>query len=276
VTVTSRTPTGIAYDRAGPRGDLPVVLLHAGIADRRMWGPIWPALTVERDAVRLDHRGFGESDVRPRGAHAPVEDVLETLAELGIERCHLVGASFGAGVAVEVALTRPEQVGSLLLSGPGGSLIAELTPDVRAFIDAERAALANDDLDAAVEANVAWWVDSPQRTAGDIDPAVRELVTRMQRRAFEVSADWDDIEEQELDPAALDRLPELRVPTLVLLGALDLEAIHEATRRVVDGVAGARRVDWPDVAHLPSMERPDDFLALLRDWLAAPSPATAG
>lgn len=90
--------------------------------------PLWPPLTAERDVVRLDLRGFGESAVRPHGALSPVEDVLDTLAELGIRRCHLVGASFGAGVAVEVALTRPEQVDSLLLSAPGGSLIADRTP----------------------------------------------------------------------------------------------------------------------------------------------------
>jgi 3-oxoadipate enol-lactonase len=263
-----RTPGGIAYDRAGPRGELPVVLIHAGVADRRMWDPLWPALTAERDAVRLDLRGFGESVVRPRGALSPVDDVLDTLAGLGIERCHLVGASFGAGVAVEVALTRPGRVDSLLLAPPGGSLIAEATPDLRAFIEAERSALARGDLEGAAEANVAWWVDGPRRDAGDVDPAVRELVRRMQRRAFEVTDGWDDVEDRELDPPALDRLAEIRVPTLVLIGALDLQAVHEAARRVADGIADARRVEWPDVAHLPSMERADDFLVLLRDWLA--------
>lgn len=90
----------------------------------------------------------------------------------------------------------------------------------------------------------------------------------MQRRAFEVTADWDDVEERELEPPALDRLAEIRTPTLALVGALDLQAINDAARRVVSGIAGARRVDWPDVAHLPSMERPDAFLVLLRDWLA--------
>jgi pimeloyl-ACP methyl ester carboxylesterase len=272
VTVTSRTPAGIAYDRAGPRADLPVVLIHASVADRRMWDPQWPALTTERDVVRLDLRGFGESTVRPPGLLSPVDDVLDTLAELGIGRCHLVGASFGAGVAVEVALTRPEQVDSLLLSAPGGSLIAEVTPDLRAFIGAERSALARDDLDGAVEANLAWWVDGPGRDAGDDDPTVRDLVRQMQRRAFELTADWDDIEDRELEPAALDRLAEIGVPTLVLVGALDLQAIHDAARRVTDGIAGARRVDWPGTAHLPSMDRPDDFLALLRDWLPRRSP----
>jgi len=95
----------------------------------------------------------------------------------------------------------------------------------------------------------------------------------MQRRAFEVTADWDDVEESELDPPALDRLEDIRVPTLALLGGLDLDAIHDAARRIAGGIPDARRVDWPDTAHLPSMERPVDFLALLQDWLA-PSEAT--
>jgi 3-oxoadipate enol-lactonase len=269
---TLYTSAGIGYDRAGPRGDVPVVLIHAGVADRRMWDPLWQALTAERDVVRLDLRGFGESTTRPRGVLSPVDDVLDTLAELGIDRSHLVGASFGAGLAVEVALTRPDLVASLLLCGPGGSLIAEVTPDLSAITEAETSALARGDLDGAVEAILTWWVDGAKREAGDVDPAVRDLVRQMQRRAFEVTADWDDVEESELDPPALERLAEIRVPTLVLVGALDLDAIHDAAQRVADGIPGARRVDWPDTAHLPSMERPDDFLALLQDWLTRSEP----
>ena len=68
VTRTSYTSAGIAYDRAGPRGDLPVVLIHAGVADRRMWDQLWPALTAERDVIRLDLRGFGESATSARPA----------------------------------------------------------------------------------------------------------------------------------------------------------------------------------------------------------------
>jgi pimeloyl-ACP methyl ester carboxylesterase len=234
-----------------------------------MWEPQWPALTAERDLVRLDLRGFGDSSRRPVGALCPVDDVVDTLATLDISRCHLVGASFGAGVAVEVALTHPDLVESLLLSAPGGALIAERTPDLQEFLDAEGSALEAGDLDAAVEANLAWWVDGPQRDAGVVAPEVRELVRRMQRRAFELTADWDDVDEDELDPPALDRLAEITAPTLVLLGALDLDAIADAARRVTEGIAGARCVDWPDVAHLPSMERPDDFLGLLRGWLAS-------
>lgn len=257
----------LAYDRAGPRGSLPVVLLHAGIADRRMWDPQWPELTSERDVVRLDLRGFGDSTERPDGPLSPLDDVRETLAALGIERCHLVGASYGAGVAVEVALTRPELVASLLLVAPGGALIAEATPDLRAFFDAEGAAVERGDLDAAVEANLRTWVDGPERDPDGVEPSVRGRVRQMQRRALELTADWDDVEESELDPPALERLAEVRAPTLVLVGALDLDAIRDTAGRVCDGIAGARRVDWEDTAHLPSMERPQDFMSLLRDWL---------
>ena len=268
MTSTSWTSTGIAYDRAGGGADLPVVLLHAGVADRRMWDVLLPALAVGRDIVTMDLRGFGESARRPSGALCPVDDVVETLAELGIASCHMVGASFGAGVAVEVAVTRPQLAASLVLVAPGGSLITEITPDLRSFIEAEAAALAVGDLDGAVEANLTWWVDGPARAAGEVDPTVRELVRRMQRQAFEVTAEWDGVEESEVDPPAIERLAEIRVPTLVLVGGLDLAAVDDAARRVVLGISGARRIDWPDVAHLPSMEHPEEFLALLDGWLA--------
>jgi 3-oxoadipate enol-lactonase len=67
-------------------------------------------------------------------------------------------------------------------------------------------------------------------------------------------------------------LPTAEPGTLVLVGALDLQAVHDEARRLAVGIAGVRRVDWPGTAHLPSMERPEDFLALLRDWLPRRSP----
>jgi 3-oxoadipate enol-lactonase len=273
--VTSFSSTGIAYDREGPRGKPPIVLLHAGVADRGMWDPIWPELTRERDTVRIDLRGFGDSTARPTGAVSPPGDVIDTLLEMGIDRCHVVGASFGACVAVEVALIKPAAVASLLLAAPAGSLLAEMTPDLRAFSNAERTALGSGDLDAAVEANLSWWVEGPSRSADQVDASVRERVRRMQRRAFELIADWDDVEEQELDPPALERLSEINVPVLVLVGGLDLDAVHDAARRVVAGIPGARRVDWPDAGHLPSLENPAAFADLVREW-SKDAPAVAG
>ena len=268
---TSQTPSGIAVDRGGPPGATPVVLLHAGVADRRMWDPQWGRLTGSLDAVRLDLRGFGDSERPPAAALDPVADVLEALDVLGVSQCHLVGSSFGAGVAVEVALTRPALVRSLLLAPPGGSLLTERTDDFAGFAAQENAALAAGDLDAAVEANVQAWVVGRGRGAGDVDPAVAASVRVMQRRAFEVDRTWDglDLDEVELDPPAAERYPEVHQPVLLVVGDHDLEIVRRAADRLEAGLPDVRRVDRPDAAHLPSMEEPEGFLRLLLEWVAA-------
>jgi pimeloyl-ACP methyl ester carboxylesterase len=233
-----------------------------------MWDPAWEGLSSEYDVVRLDLRGFGESTVPPERSLSHVDDVLSTLSHLGVGRCHLVGSSLGAGVASEVALTAPQLVQSLLLCPPGGSLLAELTDDLNAFFDAERSALAVGDIDAAVEANIASWIVGPGREASQVDPGFQDFVRRMQRRAFEVTASWADVDDVELDPPALDRLNDIKAPTLVLVGGHDLDTTQDCANRVCAGLADVRRVDWPDVSHLPSLEQPDRFLTLLLDWVA--------
>ena len=132
------------------------------------------------------------------------------------------------GVAVEVALTRPSAVASLLLAAPGGSLLAEVTPDLQAFLDAEGAALNRGDLDAAVEANLSWWVEGPRRSAlaSPVPRCVNWSRACSGGRSELSVADWDDVEEKELQPPALDRLGEIEVPVLVLVGGLDLDAVQ--------------------------------------------------
>ncbi|QKE83271.1 alpha/beta hydrolase [Arthrobacter sp. NEB 688] len=265
----------IAYERAGRPGAPTVVLLHAGVADRRMWDPVWEDLTASLDAVRLDLRGVGESDTPPDGAIGHRDDVVALLDELSVASCHLVGASFGAGVAAEVALARPGLAQSVVLAPPGGSLLVTMTDDLRAFVEGERALLGADDLDGAVALNVATWLVGPGRREDEVAPALRDAVARMQRRAFEVEGLLGDAEVDEPDPPAAERLAELRVPVLVLVGDHDLATVHDAADRVVAEVPDAGRVDWADAAHLPSMEHPRRFARLLREWVERVDAAAA-
>lgn len=262
------TSTGLAYDRSPARGRTPVLFIHAGIADRRMWNPQWDALADAWDVSRLDLRGFGASDAPPPGPLSHVGDVVAVMDEAGLERVHLVGASLGSGVAVEVALTAPGRVMSLLLCPPGGGLLATRTDDLQTFSAEEDAALAAGDLDAAVEANVRAWVVGTGRTEAEVDPGVVAAVRVMQRRAFEAEDALGDVARTEITPSALERLDQIRAPTLILLGGHDLETTKDATERICSGIRHAQRTDWPDAAHLPSLEHPDRFTDLLRGWLA--------
>jgi pimeloyl-ACP methyl ester carboxylesterase len=259
------TAGGLAWDATGEGEAL--VLIHAGVADRGMWEPQWVGFGGMFRAIRYDARGFGET-LSPAGPWSHHGDLGALLDELGLERIHLVGASMGAGIAVEVALERPAIVASLVLVAPGGALLGEAPDVLRSVWRAEGEALDQGDLDAAVEVNLRAWVDGPARSREAVDPAVRAFVGGMQRRAFELPG-WDGngAPESELEPSAADRLDELRVPVLVLVGMADWPPVIEVAERIGRDVPGARVVRWPGVAHLPSLERPAEFERLVREFV---------
>jgi pimeloyl-ACP methyl ester carboxylesterase len=240
-----------------------------------MWVGIWPELIKQRTALRLDLRGFGDSDTPPQdGSVDHVADVVSSLSEAGITRCHLVGSSFGAGVATEVALSVPELAESLLLCPPGGSLLAWLSDDLRRFFQTESAALDGGDVEAAVSANVDAWVVGSGRHHADVSPDVIAAVDVMQRRAFEIQRGWEDsghsVRTVEADPEPYQHYGDVAPRTMTLYGQHDMDTVKEAAERVVAGIEDADGVCWDRAAHLPSMERPADFLTVLLEWTDRP------
>ncbi len=261
-----RTASGIAFDDEGS-GE-PVALVHAGVADRRMWSHLAAALAADHRVIRHDVRGVGES-LPPTGAWAHHTDLLDLLDELLVERTHLVGASMGAGIAVEAALARPGAFASLVLVAPGGALFVDTPPELSPIWKAEVEALDRGDLDGAVEVNVRAWVDG-RRPPDAVDPAVRAFVGRMQREAFEIP-EWDAelFPEHELSPPASRRMGEIGCPVLVVVGEADQPSVVEAAERIAAEAPRSRLVVWPDAAHMLTLERPDAFAALVREFLEA-------
>ena len=265
--VVGRTATGIAYEVAG--SGPPIVLVHSGVADRRMWDPHWDALRAGHRVVRYDARGYGES-LPPIGSWSQHGDLLAVLDELAIGRAHLIGESMGAGIVVEAALARPEAVASLVLAAPGGALLGSPSDDLQAVWRQEVAALDAGDIEAAVEVNLRAWVDGPSRPPEAVDPGLRAFVATMQRDAFELPEwDPDDAPETELSPPAAARLAEIDCWTLVVVGEADQPAVVEVATDLAARVRGSRLVSWPDVAHMVSLERPADFRRLVLDFVDA-------
>jgi 3-oxoadipate enol-lactonase len=262
-----RTAGGIAFDDEG--SGPPLALIHAGIADRRMWAPVVAPLAGRHRIIRHDIRGVGES-LPPTGPWSHHTDFLALLDELLITRAHVVGASLGAGIAVEAALARPGSVASLILVAPGGALLGEAPPSFRPIWAAEVDALDRGDLDGAVEINLRAWVDGPLRPPGAIDPEVRSFIGRMQREAFEIP-EWDPegAPEHELAPPAARRVGELTCPVLVIVGDADDPAIVAIAERVASEAPRARLVVLPGVGHMLSLEAPELFAEILGDFLEA-------
>jgi 3-oxoadipate enol-lactonase len=251
----------------------PVLLVHAGIADSRMWAPLSERLVAAGyRTVACDLRGFGSSPLEP-GLVSNAADLVALLDHLRIDRAAVVGASFGGRVALELALRAPDRVAALALIGSGLDAF-EWSDELDAFDAEEADALERGDLDAAVQANVRMWVTRGDRA---VDPAVVELVATMQRAAFEAQIGVDaDLEPN--DPPVAERLHEIAAPVLVVVGAEDVEDFLRLAGRFAENLPAAEPpVIIDDAAHLPALERPDDVAAALVPFLrAAVPPAAAG
>lgn len=256
------------YEVTGQESQPALLLLHAGIADSRMWDELVPVFAQQYRVIRYDLRGFGQSQI-PAGAFAYYEDPAELLKFLGVEQAHVIGVSFGSKVALDFALTHPEMVRSLVLAAPtvGGTQPSE---DVQRFNEEEEALLEREDLEAASDLNVRFWVDGPKRTPEQVNPTVRQRVYDMQYHAFTVPIP-EEAEEIDLQPPAITRLAELHVPTLIVVG--DLDVLDEVTlaEQLVELITGAQLVVMPGVAHMLSMEQPGAFNRLVLDFLQTAS-----
>jgi 3-oxoadipate enol-lactonase len=261
-----RTAGGIAYDDEG--SGPPVALVHAGPADRRMWSELAATLASEHRVIRPDARGAGES-LPPTGAWSHHTDLIGLLDELLVTRAHVVGASMGAGIAVETALARPDAVASLVLVAPGGALFDGAPAAFRPIWAAEVEALDRGDIDAAVEINLRAWVDGPLRAPDAVDPEVRAFIGRMQREAFEIP-EWDPEQapEYELTPPAAGRLDELECPVLVIVGDADDPAILAVSERIAAEAPRARLAILTGVGHMLCLEQPGQFAELVSEFLS--------
>jgi pimeloyl-ACP methyl ester carboxylesterase len=195
----------LSYEVSG-EGD-PLLLLHAGVADSRMWDEQFSPLAQHFQVIRFDLRGFGRSNMPP-GSFAYHEDVNGLLNFLQLDKVALIGLSFGSQIALDFTLAHPEKVTALVLGAPSvsGHSPAE---EVEQFFAAEEAALARGDLATATELNLRMWVDGPQRAPAQVKPAVRERVREMQYHAFTIPMP-DDVEMESLLPPAIGRLAEVK------------------------------------------------------------------
>lgn len=264
-----RVTTDLHVESAGDGGPA-VVFVHAGIADVRMWDREFAALADRHRVVRYDVRGFGRSP-DPTRDYFDHDDLLAVLDDAGLDRAVLVGASNGGRIVLDAAITAPGRVQALVLVGsalPGVPLGA----DVEADFDAEGEALMAGDVDRAREINLRWWVDGVGRDPSAVDPSVRAMVTGwldelLPRQAAQMAAARGDA--QLVEPPVRDRLANIDVPALVLVGRHDAPGMDVIARHLAAGLPQAHLVEIEGAAHLPNLEQPDRFAGLLGRFLAS-------
>jgi len=249
---------GLYYETSGE--GQPLVLLHDGLLDCRIWDEQFGVLSERYRTIRYDRRGYGRSEPSS-DVFSQVEDLRALSDALGVGQAHLVGASSGGGIAVDFALKYAESVRSLVLIGPSLSGYRESEEKRRRVAEIFSAARR--------EGISGWremWLDLPSWA-----PDVKHTAARQKVEALLVAAFHNFFENPRnrarQGPPAIGRLSEIRVPTLVVVGERDDPDNQAIADLLGSGISGARKVVMFEAAHLPNLENPEEFNRLVLGFL---------
>jgi pimeloyl-ACP methyl ester carboxylesterase len=245
----------------------PFVLIHAGVADHRQWNHEFVYFAQEFRVLRYDLRGYGRS-LPVQGEFRHLQDLVAVLDQLGIDQpLVLLGCSMGGGLAMNFALAYPDSVKALIMVGSGPPGLRLDVPDHPKEPEAEAAQEAGRlDLVAELEAQI--WFDGMGRTAQQVDQSMRKLALEMNRLALTHAAKQLGKRLADADRPAAERLGELKIPVLVIVGEQDLPYLQAAADYMVDHIPFARKVVIQDAAHLANLDHPGTFQDVVRTFLA--------
>jgi len=250
----------------------PLILVHAGIANLRMWDEQVPIFARHYRVIRYDTRGWGRTETE-QVEFTNRADLAAVLDHLGEQSAFLLGLSRGGSIVLDFALDYPERTDALMVAAGGvGGFETEESPEEEAiWQEAERHEQAHDWAWLA-DFETRFWVDGASQPAGRADPAIRARVHDWILTTYE--AEKNEGKPQRMDPPAAGRLADLRAPTLVMVGDLDERSTQLSCRHLAEAVAGARFEVFHGAAHMLNLEQPQHFNRLVLDFLA--SVAVAG
>lgn len=245
---------------------LPVVFLHAGVCDTRMWQRQMEAVAEAGwHAIAYDRRGYGETESADE-PFSHLEDLEGLLDALDIHAAVFVGCSLGGGLAIDFALRNPGQVIGLVLIGTSVTGSPWSATEVESQIEAaEEDAYERGDLDMLNKVQAHEWLDGPRAQSGRVSGAARELFLDMNAKALSKPA----LNHQENPPPAWDRVGEIGAPTLLMVGDQDFTALVDRHEHLSEEMPNAFAAVLEGVAHIPSIERPELVNSLLLQFLDA-------
>ncbi len=242
----------------------PLVLIHGGYVDLRMWDDQFTEFARQFRVIRYDTRWHGQSR-GAAGEYADHEDLRALLEFLGVEKAAVLGLSMGGRIAIDFALAFPEMVTALMPVAPGLSGFGFEDTRQNENFGPMVAAWQQGEFDRAAEYFQRMWTDGPSRTPEQVDPAVRQRVRTLLVAGCELAT---RAQGRPREGNAISRLAEIRVPTLVIMGDLDMPDIHTIVGRIEKQVPGVRKVVVPGAAHMVNLERPQEFNEAVVGFLA--------
>jgi pimeloyl-ACP methyl ester carboxylesterase len=249
----------IFYETMGE--GVPVVFLHGGFGDRRMWDDQSAEFAKNYFVVRYDQRGFGKS-AKPAAKYSPVSDLEMLLDHLKIDKAHLVGNSMGGYLAIDFAILKPSRVRSITVVAAGPSGLEPPKEDTERIMAVFKVAK-----DEGLNKATAMWIQNPMVAVTSSLPKTAPLLKTMiedNAGIFEMRF-WPF---EQTDPPAVKRLNEIKVPALIIIGDKDTPGVQTAAEAAATGISGAKKVVMKDADHLPQMVNPEEFNRIVKEFLS--------
>ncbi|WP_224703026.1 alpha/beta fold hydrolase [Devosia aquimaris] len=245
---------------------LPVIFLHAGVCDKRMWLDQMAAVAEAGwHAIAYDRRGYGET-TSPDEAFNHLDDLDALLDAFDIHAAVLVGCSMGGGLAIDFALRHPGRVIGLVLIGTSVTGAPWSATEAEAMIEAaEEHAFERGDMDMLNRVQAHEWLDGPRAQSGRVAGAARELFMDMNALALAKPA----LTQEQRRPEAWSRVGEINAPSLLLVGDQDFTALIDRHEHLSEEMPNAFAAVLENVAHIPSIERPELVNSMLVEFLDA-------
>jgi 3-oxoadipate enol-lactonase len=252
----------IHYERAG-QGDA-LIMIHGGLLTKEMWNGHFELFAKKFRVIRYDARNHGLSRSEP-ASFAHFEDLNKLVEHLKIDRAVVMGLSMGGYIAADLALKYPAKVSGLILVAPGLSGFEFHGPESDAYREKFNAAVKTGEIEDIIEAFMEAWVYGPHRKAEDLDLGLREKIWAMARVTLET---WNNqTKELVASPPAIEKLSEIKAPTLAIVGDLDMPNILEIVELYEKSVPAFEKVVIPGVAHMVNLEKPEEFNRAVDNFL---------
>ena len=252
----------IHYSVTGRPGAPPVLFIQGLGADKNGWILQRLATAPWYNAIALDNRGAGRSD-KPHGAYSleqMSDDAIAVLDHAGVETAHVVGASMGGAIAQAVAVAYPERVRSLTLACTAGRNHPWREELLAGWRDT-----ALEKGFAALGHEAARWMIGP-RSFRRLLPAMTWLgPLALGRPAHSFAAQCDAILNVDMDLA--ERVSEIKVPTLVVVGNQDILTPRGDSEDLADRISTAELVVISGAAHGLMIEHATTFNRVLLEFL---------
>jgi len=198
----------------------PFVLIHGGLMDRRMWDHQFNLFAKDYKVIRYNLRGYEKSEV-PKDKFSHIDDLFHLLQFLNIDKTFILGLSLGGMIAIDFTLEHPDIVDALIpvASALNGYPYADVEKFESKFLGIFKAA-KEEGLDKAIE----LLMELPFFVLVERDT---ETVLKMRNLMKENFETWSKHQEFYIwpSPPAIQRLSEIKVPTLVVVGDHDVTDI---------------------------------------------------